>query len=159
MATPLTKHFTLEEMTTTSVRGVNNTPTKAERTNLLRTCTDGMEPIREQFGPIHVNSGFRGPAVNKAIGGSKTSAHMKGLACDFIPCVDGITFKEVFEWIINDSDIEYDQLIAEYWRDGGGWIHIGFAVAGKEPRGQVLMIGAWTKGKYAIYDPDLVPDL
>ncbi|MFN7134788.1 MAG: hypothetical protein ACK4N5_22100, partial [Myxococcales bacterium] len=59
MSTRLTRHFTLEEMTTTQVRDVSNVPDAQQRANLLRLCETAMEPVRAKFGPIHVNSGFR----------------------------------------------------------------------------------------------------
>ena len=78
MAKYLTKHFTLEEMITTQVRSVKNIPSVKEIENLIRTCQDGMEPIREEFGPIHVNSGFRSEGVNKATSApSDTAATLK----------------------------------------------------------------------------------
>ena len=159
MSTYLTKHFTLEELTTTQVRNVDNFPTSKQIENLKRICQDGMEPIRAKFGPIHVNSGFRSLEVNTIIGGSSSSAHMKGLACDFVPLKKNITLKEIIFWIINKSNIKYDQVIAEYWRLNGGWIHIGFSENNKKPRNESLMIGQWTKEKYESYDPTKVPNL
>jgi zinc D-Ala-D-Ala carboxypeptidase len=83
---------------------------------------------------IHINSSYRGPALNAAIGGSKTSAHMKGLAADFI----APSFGSVLEiaQAIAASGIVFDQLIHEY----GTWVHIGLAATGKTPRQQKLSI-------------------
>lgn len=128
----LTQHFTLEEMTASqeAVRqGIDNSPPDNVFLNLVRTCKE-MEKVRELLGhPITVSSGYRSPALNKAIGGAKASHHMIGLACDFICSGFGSPFDVCNK--IRESDINYDQLIHEF----GVWIHIGFD---DEPRRQNL---------------------
>lgn len=83
-----------------------------------------LQVVRDQFGPIQVNSGFRGPALNKAIGGSKTSQHRFGEAVDFVPL--DATLQEVFDWIVDESGLNYSQAILE---GGTGsyatWLHLG----------------------------------
>jgi len=78
--------------------------------------------------PITILSGYRSPDLNSAVKGSKTSAHMKGLAADFV--VGNMTIREVFN-TIRKSGIVYDQLILE-----PTWIHIGLAA---KPRNQNLI--------------------
>src|SRR5262245_15071723 len=85
--TMLTPHFTLEEfiVSQTAARlGLPNMPTGQERTNIQRTA-EIMEKVRTILGdrPLLISSGYRSPQVNKAVGGSSTSAHMSGLAVDF----------------------------------------------------------------------------
>lgn len=149
MATKITDHFTYEEMTTTQQRHLDNTPGEEEKIDLERLCLEILEPLREVLGPIHINSGFRSLAVNTAIGGSKTSQHMKGQAADIVP-VKQKSLKVSFEAIL-ESGIEFDQLIFEKF-GGPGWIHVSIAPRGKKPRRQALMVGTFTKGKYLPYD-------
>jgi len=120
----LTLHLTLEEMTYSEVAarlGLDNTPSPTVVANLgvVAAC---METIRTFVGanPIVVHSGYRSAEVNHAVGGVETSAHCRGLACDFV-CPGFGTPLEV-ALAISQSDIDYDQLILEY-----GWVHVGLA--------------------------------
>jgi len=117
----LSDHFTFEELTATSqtaLQGVNRTEAMRHLPTLTSLATDLLEPIRTHFGkPLIVHSGFRGPALNTAIGGSKTSQHMKGEACDFH--IEGVSLQDTFDWIKKHSGLKWGQLIKE-----PGWIHI-----------------------------------
>jgi zinc D-Ala-D-Ala carboxypeptidase len=146
MATYLSSNFTKEEMTSTQVRGVENTPNQEQLDNLERLCKEQLEQCRDLLGPMHVNSGFRSKEVNARVGGAKTSQHCLGLACDFIPL--NLELKYAYS-LVQQSNIEFDQLIYEY----GAWIHVSRAPEGKAPRKQCLMIGKFTNGSYAPYDP------
>lgn len=119
--TQLSPHFSLEELTTTQVRGVDNTPPEAI-INRLRDTAIRMEAVRSILGdvPIHVNSGYRSALVNLKVGGSKTSAHMSGYAVDFVAPRFG-TPLEVAR-AIAASKLVYDQLI---WEEES-WVHIAF---------------------------------
>jgi zinc D-Ala-D-Ala carboxypeptidase len=101
--------------------GIDNYPPPDVYANLQRLA-ETLERVRAilKF-PILVSSGYRSPKVNFAVGGSDSSAHMKGLAADFICPGFGTPF-QVCEAIL-DSDIEFDQLIHEY----GRWIHLGLS--------------------------------
>lgn len=115
----LSEHFTYDELTVTQVRNVSNKPNEKQLVNLKKTA-QLMEAVRALLGkPIRVNSGFRSDGVNRAVGGSTTSAHSFGYAVDFI-CADFGSAYEV-ACAIRDSDIKYDQLIYE-----GTWVHISF---------------------------------
>lgn len=121
----LSKNFTLTEFTlsqTASRLGIDNTPSSEVITNLIRTA-EGMEEVRLLLkgNAIHISSGYRGPALNKAIGGSRTSQHMTGEACDFT-CPGFGTVDEIIQVIIN-SGIQFDQCILEF----NSWIHISFS--------------------------------
>lgn len=153
----LSEHFSLPELTFTQHRDLDNAPGQAELANLKLLATETLEQVHSLLGRMHVDSGYRSPEVNTAVGGSKTSQHCLGLACDFVP-LDADTLKEAYEQILG-SDIPYDQLIAEYWREGGGWIHISHAPEGKTPRKQALMCGDYTGKLYAAYDPDVAPNV
>lgn len=127
----LTPHFSLAELTasdTAVARKIDNTPTPAITANLMRLA-GVLERVRDLAGaPIKVSSGYRAPALNKAIGGSATSAHVFGLAADISTSAMS---PKVLASLIRDSKIPFDQLIYE-----GTWVHIGLS-AGK-PRRQVL---------------------
>lgn len=123
----LTEHFTLEELTVTRVKAPNE-PGPVELGNLLRVAAV-LEQVRALVGkPISVNSGYRSLGVNKAVGGSINSAHVKGLAADFT--APGITNKAL-ALLIRESEIQFDQLIYE-----GNWVHIGLSEG--KPRRQVM---------------------
>src|SRR3954454_10760995 len=96
MATKLTPHFALEEFTasqTAVLHHLDNTPLAPHRANLQRLA-EAMEEVRALFNAsIHINSGYRSPAVNAAVGGVPTSDHSLGYACDFH--VAGLTDLEV----------------------------------------------------------------
>lgn len=119
----LSKNFTLQELTVTSQK-LDNTPGVKELQNLKRMA-DTLQSVRDLVGrPVTVTSGYRSPAVNKAVGGSPTSAHAKGLAADI--SVAGMSATELAR-LIRDSDIEYDQLILEYPDKPSAWVHIGLS--------------------------------
>ena len=135
MGTQLTTHFTLEEMTfsETAIRkGIVNEPNNSVLENLLAT-TNKMETLRGILGnlPIKITSGFRSLDVNSAIGGSGSSAHVRGLAVDF-QCPEFGSPKKICQALLGYHDyLDWDQLIHE-----GGWVHIGWRLA--DNRGQVL---------------------
>jgi zinc D-Ala-D-Ala carboxypeptidase len=119
----LSEHFTLEEMThsQTAVRkGLDNTPTPEVLKNLKALCKNLLDPIRKLAGhPITVSSGYRSPAVNRAIGGVRTSQHVSGEAAD-INCA-ALGQKKLFD-LIRKSGLPYDQCIDEF----GSWVHVSF---------------------------------
>ena len=119
----LSANFTLEELTRSETalrKGLDNTP-DAETVANLTELASGMEQVRALLGhPIHINSAYRGPKVNAAVGGSKNSAHMRGYAADFT-CADYGDVSAICRAIM-DSTISYDQLIHEF----GAWVHISF---------------------------------
>lgn len=131
----LSKHFHLDELTvsqTAARRGLDNTPPPAILAQLRETAQK-MELVRTILGskPIIVTSGYRSPAVNRAVKGSRTSAHMRGEAVDFI-CPGFGSPLAICRALSIQKDLPYDQIIEE-----GSWVHIGFA---KFPRREV-----WTK--------------
>lgn len=133
--TNLTAHFTLEELTASDTarrRGIDNTPAAAVRANLHRTA-ETLERVRDLLGgrPVIVTSGYRAAALNRAVGGVPNSAHLSGLAADFICPKFGAPLDICRA--ISASSIEFDQLIQE-----GTWVHIGLAANGAKSRRQVL---------------------
>jgi hypothetical protein len=140
----LSAHFTVAEFTQSQVasrRGLDNTPNIDALRNLKRLATV-MEKVREICGghAVTITSGYRGPAVNKAVGGSLTSAHLVGLAVDFIIPGFGSPHDVCKAIEPHLKELEIDQLIWEY----GDWCHLGLRVA--DPRCQCLTIS--TKGMH-----------
>lgn len=120
----LTEHFSLEELTATAHRGIDNTA-PAPIVPHLKMLAEGLERVRALLGhPIHVNSGYRCPDLNTEVGGSKTSAHMKGYAGDFICPAFGSPL-EICKTIVH-SELEFDQIIQE-----GTWVHLSFDPANR----------------------------
>jgi hypothetical protein len=137
----LTEHFTLEELTHTDHRELDNTPTQDEISNLQRLA-NFLEEVKTVLGgkPIMVNSAFRSKQVNDAVGSKDTSQHRIGCAADIR--VPAMTPDQVVRAVIA-SGIGYDQVIREFSDPvkGGGWTHISVPnIAGAEPRKQALII-------------------
>jgi len=100
-------------------------------TNLKHLACVALQPARDALGPIFISSGYRPEALNTAIGGSRTSAHVHGCAADI--SVVGRSPLEVAQWFA-ESEIPFDQVIHEF----GQWVHVGMAKPGAEPRRQLL---------------------
>ena len=131
----LTEHFTLEELTHTDHRELENTPNEQELANLKRLA-EFLETVKSVLGgkPIMVNSAFRSKMVNDAVGSKDTSQHRVGCAADLR--VPGMTPDEVVKAVIA-SGIGYDQVIREFDR----WTHISISnAANGAPRRQALII-------------------
>ena len=140
----LTKHFTLEELTTTEHRELSNEPNETERANLVRLAIF-LEQVKELLGgkPIMVNSAFRSKAVNDAVGSKDSSQHRVGCAADLR--IPGMTPDQVVQAIIG-SQLEFDQVIREFDR----WTHISVPNnEGEKPRRQALIIDRMGTRKYA----------
>jgi len=121
----LSEHFQLREFIVSQTalrRGIDNTPGDTVIRNLQALCHNVLEPVRLHFGPTRISSGYRSPALNRAIGGSRTSQHELGQAADFE--VPGVSNVELAQWIMRE--LNYDQLILEFYTQGepnSGWVH------------------------------------
>jgi zinc D-Ala-D-Ala carboxypeptidase len=125
----LTNNFTLEELTKseTALRhNLDNTPTVEVVENLKTLAENVLQPVRDHFARgVKVNSGYRAPEVNAAVGGSKTSDHCKGMAADIE--IPGLPNAELAEWI--EANLEYTQVILEFYTQGipdSGWVHVSY---------------------------------
>lgn len=127
----LSQHFSLPELTATKVRAFNQ-PNAECLANLVRLASV-LERVREVLGdkPVIINSAYRSPGVNAAVGGVKNSSHLMGLAADFV-CPDFGSPLEVCE-AVRGSGVALDQLINV--RDS--FVHLGIA---NPMRGQLLTI-------------------
>jgi len=131
----LSPHFTLEELTVTDHRLLDNTPNAGEIENLRRLALF-LEKVKEVLGgkPVMVNSAYRSKAVNDAIGSKDTSQHRIGCAADIR--VPGMTPDEVVRAVVG-SKLAYDQVIREYDR----WTHISVPnLPASVPREMALII-------------------
>lgn len=132
------KYFTINELTksTTAQRlHINNNPSQDVKDNLNKLIDNILDPLRELYGkPIIVNSGYRCPKLNKAVGGAKNSQHTLGQASD-IRTVQNTkeTNKQLFN-LIKDSKLPFDQLINEY---DYHWVHVSYS---PRNRRQILTI-------------------
>ena len=140
----LSEHFSLEELTHTDHRELENIPNENELANLKRLA-QFLETVKSVLGgkPIMVNSAFRSKAVNDAVGSKDTSQHRVGCAADLR--VPSMTPDEVVKAIIA-SGIGYDQIIREFDK----WTHISVPndPAGT-PRKQALIIDKISTRPYA----------
>lgn len=133
------KHFTIDELSssdTAKARRIDNTPSPDIRQKLQTLIEELLDPIRVAWGgPITVNSGYRCPALNKAVGGVATSQHQKGEAAD-ITVGDPARNRMLFDKITDMQKaglIAFDQLIDE---SRYKWVHISFRAGAN--RNQVL---------------------
>jgi len=124
----LSKNFSLAEFTKSQAAlrlGLDNSPTTLDVESLEILCKNVLQPIRDYFGPVVINSGYRSLDLNKAIGGSPTSQHCHGQAAD-IEC-PGHSNYDVAAWI--SKNLSFDQLILEFYTPGdpsSGWIHVSW---------------------------------
>jgi hypothetical protein len=125
----LTENFSLHELTKseTALRlNLDNTPNEDTIDSLRLLAQKVLQPVRDHYGMgVKVNSGYRSPESNAAVGGSKTSDHCKGQAADIeIPSVPNA---ELAQWIMYNLD--YTQLILEFYTPGipdSGWVHVSY---------------------------------
>lgn len=115
------------------------------RNNIVGLVTSIVQPLRTAWEkPLKITSGYRCPELNKRVGGSSTSAHLKGLACDIRPAGNPtqeqrkLFIRWAINWIVS-SGIPFDQLIDEHDRKGNYWLHIGFKNLKGEQRGEVKL--------------------
>lgn len=135
----LSENFTLAEFTksqTAERLGIDNTPEGEHLEAAVALFENVVQKVRDEFGVTVINSGYRGPELNKAVGGASSSQHCKGEAADIE--VPGVANKDLAEWIRDNLD--YDQLILEFYNPDvpdAGWVHVSYRADG-ENRNQDL---------------------
>lgn len=119
------KYFTIKELTrstTAQLRGIDNTPSQQVIDNLTALVENVLDPLREAWGaPIHVNSGYRCAALNKAVGGVPTSQHILGEAADIT--VGTRAKNQRLYALLRQLDLPVDQAINEH---DFRWIHVSY---------------------------------
>ena len=123
--------------TTADRLGIENKPGQVELVNMEIIAERIFEPLRDWVGgPIRINSFYRGPELNKAIGGSKRSQHMEGRAMDLDDTYGHKTNAEMFYYI--KQNLDFDQLIWEFGTDENpNWVHVSY-VSPDENRNRCL---------------------
>ena len=122
----LSENFTLEELihsNTAERMGIDNVP-KDEKVveNLRSLCLEVLQPLRDYVGaPVHINSGYRCPELNMAVGGVKNSQHCRGEAAD-IRIVSPKQGREWAAWI--EDNCRFDQMLLERNKNGAVWLHV-----------------------------------
>jgi zinc D-Ala-D-Ala carboxypeptidase len=125
----LTNNFSLKELTvsdTATRLGLDNTPNETVIANLKTLAENILQPVREHYGKsVKVNSGYRAPEVNAAVGGSKTSDHCKGQAADIE--ITGVANGDLAKYIA--ENFKFTQVILEFYTQGipdSGWVHVSY---------------------------------
>ena len=125
----ISKHISYKEgvySNTATRRGIENTPNNEQLDNMELLAEEVFEPLRTYVdGPIKINSFFRSPELNTAIGGSKTSQHCKGQAMDIDDTFGKMSNAEMYHWI--KDNLDFDQMIWEFGDDDNpNWVHISY---------------------------------
>ena len=136
----ISKHISYKEgvySNTATRRGIENTPNDDQLNNMVKVAEEIFEPLRVYVGgPIKVNSFFRCLELNTAIGGSRTSQHMKGQAIDLDDTFGHKTNAEMYHYI--KDNLDFDQIIWEFGDDDNpNWVHVSY-VSPEENRGRCL---------------------
>jgi len=136
----ISKHISQKEGTysnTATRRDIDNTPNTEQMANMKKIAENIFEPLRQWVGgPIKINSFFRCPELNKAIGGSSKSQHCKGQAIDIDDTFGVVSNADMYAWIKNHLD--FDQMIWEFGDDNNpNWVHVSY-VSHKENRNRCL---------------------
>ena len=132
----LSKNFSMAEFTksqTAERKGIDNTPEGEHLDAAVALFENVVQKVRDHFGPTVINSGYRSPDLNDAVGGSSRSQHCKGEAADIE--VPGTPNAELAEWIRDNLD--FDQLILEFAQKGvpdAGWVHVSYKADGSNRR-------------------------
>ena len=150
----LSKNFSLQEYTksqTATRQGLDNTPNEDHMASAKLLFENVVQKVRDHFGVTVINSGYRGPALNTAVGGSSNSQHCKGEAVD-IEC-PGTSNYDVAKWI--EDNLDFDQLILEFITLGipdSGWVHVSYKSEGNRKQSLTAMK---ENGK-TVYKPGLI---
>ena len=150
----ITEKFTLSEFTksqTAERKGIDNTPGEEHLEAAKHLFSNVVQKVRDNFGVTVINSGYRGPELNEAIGGSERSQHCKGEAVD-IEC-PGTANYDVAAWI--QDNLDFDQLILEFYKPGipdSGWVHVSY----KDEGNRKSVLTAMKEDGKTVYKPGLI---
>ena len=120
------KYFTIKELTNTSYKSIDNTPSNVQTFNLVALVERVLDPAREWLGvPITVTSGFRNKTINQLVGGAVNSQHTTGEAADLVCSDNAKLFTYIRDCLI------FDQLIWEFGDDTRpSWVHVSYSRQG-----------------------------
>lgn len=151
----LSKNFTMAEFTksqTAERKGIDNTPEGEHLEAAQALFENVVQPVRDHFGPTVINSGYRSPALNEAVGGSSTSQHCKGQAADIE--VPGTPNADLAQWIVDN--VEFDQVILEFYTPGipdSGWVHVSYNADGDNRKS---ILTAMKENGKTVYKPGII---
>jgi hypothetical protein len=133
----ISKHVSYKEgvySNTAIRRGIDNTPNDEQLNNMELVANEVFEPLRAWVdGPIKINSFFRSPDLNTAIGGSHKSQHCKGQAMDIDDVFNRATNAEMYHFI--KENLDFDQIIWEFGNDDNpDWVHVSYVSEEKNRR-------------------------
>lgn len=125
----ISKHISYKEGTyslTANRLGLPNDPSDEQLSCMKLLAEKIFEPLRDHVShPIKINSFYRGPQLNKAIGGSRSSQHCKGQAMDIDDSYGNATNAYMYKWI--KENLDFDQMIWEFGDDNNpNWVHVSF---------------------------------
>lgn len=135
----LSDHFTLFEFTRSGYaieNELDNIPNASQIASMKALCRNILEPLRQQFGPIIISSGFRSPEVNRGVGGAQSSQHLRGEAADIV--INGRDDANAkFGFIMRNLD--FDQLILEpIGAVNPRWIHVSYTMRHKNRHNTIV---------------------
>ena len=150
----LSKNLSLAEMISSESakrNGIKNEPTAEHLENMKNLAVNVFQPIRDHFNvPIHISSGYRSLALNKAIKGSLSSQHCSGEAMDIDMDGTDITNAKIFNYI--KDNLVFDQLIWEFGTDKNpDWVHVSYESKGKQRKQVLKAIKKNGKTAYTVY--------
>ena len=149
----ISKHISNKEgvYSRTALRlGIKNKPNKKQLSNMVKLAEEVFEPLREYAnGPIKINSFFRSPELNTAIGGSTKSQHCHGQAIDIDDTYGHLTNAEMFYHI--KKYLDFDQMIWEFGDDDNpDWVHVSYVSPDKNRNRCLKAYKKNGKTKYAV---------
>ena len=125
----ISKHVSYKEgiYSTTALRlGLKNDPSDVHLSNMKLIAEKVFEPLRTHVGgPIKINSFYRGPKLNEAIGGSFKSQHCNGQAIDIDDTYGHMSNADMYKYI--KENLDFDQMIWEFGDDKNpNWVHVSY---------------------------------
>lgn len=148
----LSANFTVAEWTRSQVArdlGIPNSMPPSAIDNATILCERVLQPVRDVVGPIRVNSGYRSPALNKAVGGSKRSLHMhRGMnAAADVECalVGNYELAHMLLNVLNSSSLLFELILEEPGPNkSDGWVHVGLT-----DRSNISRVLTYDRGHYS----------
>lgn len=154
----LSENFTYSEFVksqTAERKDIDNDMGARELENAISLAENVLQPVRDHFGTTVINSGYRSPDLNRAIGGSTGSQHCSGEAADIE--VPGVSTHDLFKWI--KDNLKFDQMILEFYDPevpDSGWVHVSYKREGTLRNELLMALKKNGNTKYRYYREDQV---